>query len=326
MGESLNKTNPDYELVIGLVAGGNPLSKSNPDYELISGLINEKPTLSIEATHQIIPISEVQPVNLAGFKGDYTVMEVATACKPVFGLYLFEKYPELDKLIYFDTDLWITDSVEPIIKNLDSFDIILTPHITQPIDLQEQWNEKQFLNAGLYNTGFVGMKRSENTIKFLTWWKNHLKDYGYYDFCNGMGIDQLCANFVPLFFEKVLIEYSPAYNLAYWNLHERKLSLVNEKVVVNDTENLMFFHFSGYSPDKPELLSKHIKSSKTSNYPVLKTLFSDYNEALLRNHFQFFKSIIPTYGIYNSPKKEKNFIAQTIEKSAWKVINFIENF
>ena len=94
MGESLNKTNPDYELVIGLVAGGNPLSKSNPDYELISGLINEKPTLSIEATHQIIPISEVQPVNLAGFKGDYTVMEVATACKPVFGLYLFEKYPE----------------------------------------------------------------------------------------------------------------------------------------------------------------------------------------------------------------------------------------
>lgn len=305
---------------------GESLRKTNPDYELIIGLVDELPVTDFEISYKIIPISEVQPVNLAGFKGDYTVMEVATACKPVFGLYLFEKYSELEKLIYFDTDLWITESVEPIIKNLDNFDIILTPHITQPIDLQEQWNEKQFLNAGLYNTGFVGMKRSENTMKFLTWWKNHLKDYGYYDFCNGMGIDQLCANFVPLFFEKVLIEYSPAYNLAYWNLHERKLSLVNEKLVVNNSENLMFFHFSGYSPDKPELLSKHIKSSKTSKYPVLKSLFAGYNEALLRNHFHFFKTIIPAYGIFNPPKKEKNFGAQIVEKSAWKVINFIENF
>ena len=88
----------------------------------------------------------------------------------------------------------------------------------------------------------------------------------------------------------------------------------------------MFFHFSGYTPDKPNLLSKHIKSSKISNYAVLNPLFEEYNGALLRNHFQFFKQIIPAYGIYNLPKKEKNFIAKLIEKSAWKVINFIENY
>ena len=239
---------------------------------------------------------------------------------------MFEKYPDLEKLIYFDTDLWIMDSIESIEKNLDSYDIIITPHITQPIDLQKEWNEKQFLNAGLYNTGFVGMKRSENTFKFLNWWKNHLKDFGYYDFCNGMGIDQLCVNFVPIFYDKVLIEYSPAYNLAYWNIHERKVTFDNGKYVINGREKLMFFHFSGYTPDKPNLLSKHIKSSKISNYPVLKILFKEYNEALLRNHFHFFKQIIPTYGMYNLPKKEKNFVSKFVEKSAWKAINFIENF
>jgi hypothetical protein len=305
---------------------GESLKKTNPDYELIIGLVDKLPVTDFKIPYQIIPISEVEEVNLAGFKGEYTVMEVATACKPVFGLYLFEKFPDLEKLIYFDTDLWITESVEPIEKNLDSYDIIITPHITQPIDLQEEWNEKQFLNAGLYNTGFVGMKRSENTFKFLNWWKNHLKDYGYYDFCNGMGIDQLCVNFMPIFYDKVLIEYSPAYNLAYWNIHERKVTFANEKYVVNGEENLMFFHFSGYTPDKPNLLSKHIKSSKISNYLIFKPLFREYNEALLRNHFQFFKQIIPAYGIYNLPKKEKNFIAKLIEKSAWKAINFIENY
>ena len=305
---------------------GESLKKTNPDYELIIGLVDELPVMDFEIPYQIIQISEVQEVNLAGFKGEYTVMEVATACKPVFGLYLFEKYIALEKLIYFDTDLWITDTIESIEKNLDSYDIIITPHITQPIDLQEEWNEKQFLNAGLYNTGFVGMKRSENTFKFLNWWKNHLKEYGYYDFCNGMGIDQLCVNFVPIFYDKVLIEYSPAYNLAYWNIYEREVTFKNGKYVINGIENLMFFHFSGYTPDKPNLLSKHIKSSKISNYVVLNSLFKEYNEALLRNHFQFFKQIIPAFGKYNPPKKEKNFLATFVEKSAWKMINIIENF
>jgi hypothetical protein len=305
---------------------GESLRNTNPDYELIIGLVDEIPVTDFEIPYKIIPISEVQEVNLAGFKGEYTVMEVATACKPIFGLYLFEKYSDLDKLIYFDTDLWITDSVKEIEENLDNYDIIITPHISHPIDLQEQWNEKQFLNAGLYNTGFVGMKRSGNTFKFLTWWKNHLKDYGYYDFCNGMGIDQLCVNFVPIFYEKVLIEYSPAYNLAYWNLHERKVEFVNGKYVINGKENLLFFHFSGYSPENPELLSRHIKTSKTSNYPTLTSLFKTYNSALLRNHYQLFKNLVPAYGKFNPPKKEKNIVFQLIEKSAWKAINFIDDF
>jgi hypothetical protein len=141
-----------------------------------------------------------------------------------------------------------------------------------------------------------------------------------------MGIDQLCANFVPIFYDKVLIEYNPAYNLAYWNIHERTVSVVNGKYVINGNENLMFFHFSGYTPDKPDLLSKHIKSSKITNYPALKPFFKEYNEALLRNHFQFFKQIIPAYGKFTPPKKEKNFLINLIEKSAWKAINFIENY
>ena len=304
---------------------GESLKKTNPDYELIIGLVDELPLTNFEIPYQIIPISTLNLPYLQEFSDKYTVIELACACKPVFGLHLFEKYSDLEKLIYFDTDLWITNSIESIEKNLDSYDIIITPHITQPIDLKEEWNEKQFLNAGLYNAGFLALKRSLNSFKFLNWWNNHLKDYGYYDFCNGMGVDQLCINFVPIFYDKVLIEYNPAYNLAYWNLHERKVEYIDKKVVVNG-KNLLFFHFSAYSPSYSHLLSKHKKSSKTSNYPKLMPLFEEYNEALLRNHFHFFKQIIPAYGKYTPPKKEKNFVTKLIEKSAWKAINFIENY
>jgi hypothetical protein len=123
-----------------------------------------------------------------------------------------------------------------------------------------------------------------------------------------------------------LIEYSPSYNLAYWNIHEREVSFVDGKYVVNGKENLLFFHFSGYSPEKLNLLSKHIKSSKTSSYPILRPLFAEYNASLLRNHYHFFKQIIPAFGKYTPPKKEKNFVIKLIEKGAWKMINFIENY
>ena len=73
---------------------GESLKNTNPAYELIIGLVDELPVTDFEIPYQIIPISEVQPVNLAGFKGEYTVMETATACKPIFGLYLFEKYAD----------------------------------------------------------------------------------------------------------------------------------------------------------------------------------------------------------------------------------------
>jgi hypothetical protein len=305
---------------------GESLSKTNPDYELIIGLVDNLPVFDFEIPYKIIPISEIQPVNLSGFKGVYTVFELTMTCKSIFGLYLFEKYPELENLLYCDADLWFMDRFQSVEKSLENYDIVMTPHISRPIDLTKEWNEKQFLNAGLYNGGFLAFRRSENTFKFLNWWKKHLEDYGYYDFCNGMGVDQLCLNFVPIFYEKVLIEYSPSYNLAYWNIHEREVSFVDGKYVVNGKENLLFFHFSGYSPEKPNLLSKHIKSSKTSNYPILKPLFVEYNASLLRNHYHFFKQIIPAFGKYTPPKKEKNFVIKLIEKGAWKMINFIENY
>jgi hypothetical protein len=305
---------------------GESLSKTNPDYELIIGLVDEIPILDFEIPYKTIQLIDIQPIHLTGFKGEYSVFELTMTYKSIFGIYLFQQFPTIEKLIYCDTDIYFLDSLKEIEDKLDNFDIILTPHITQPIDLQEQWNEKQFLNAGLYNAGFMAFRRSENTFIFFSWWKKHLEDYGYYDFCNGMGVDQLCLNFVPIFYDKVLIEYSPAYNLAYWNIHERQLSLVDGKYVINGKENLLFFHFSGYSPDKPNLLSKHIKSLKLSNYPILSPLFAEYNAALLRNRYHFFKQFIPTYGKYTPPKIEKNFVVKLIEKGAWKAINFIDNF
>ncbi|MDR6564296.1 MULTISPECIES: hypothetical protein [unclassified Arcicella] len=305
---------------------GESIEKTNPDYEFIICLADKIPVLDFEIPYKIIPVESINFPALEDYSTKFITLELACALKPIFALHLLAIYPALEKLIYLDTDIYLYRSLEDVEKNLDEHDIIITPHITKEIPLSERWNEKQYLNAGLYNAGFIAFKRTENTLKFLDWWQTHLNKYGYLDYCKGMGADQLCLNFVPVFYDKVLIDYNPGLNIAYWNFQERELSVKDGSYFVNDINPLVFFHFSGYNPEKPKLVSKHLKLSSNKNQQALKQILQQYRISLIKNHFNYFKGIIPAYGIYVAPPKEKHIVGKLIEKSAWKVINYIENF
>lgn len=305
---------------------GDSIKKTNPDYELVICLTDKLPATEIEIPYQLITIGTINFDGLEEYSKKFTIIELACACKPIFAQHLLAKYPTLDKLIYMDTDIYLYGKLTAIEDNLDVHDIIITPHITREISLAERWNEKQYLNSGLYNAGFIAFKRCENTFNFLSWWRTHLNKYGYLDYCKGMGADQLCLNFVPIFYDNVLIDYNPAQNIAYWNLQERELSIKNGQYFVNEDIPLIFFHFSGYNPEKPKLISKHFKLPKNRSQKALKQIIKEYRTELIKNHFTYFKNIIPTYGIYIIPPKEKNLLVKFIEKSAWKVINYVENY
>ena len=62
--------------------------------------------------------------------------------------------------------------------------------------------------------------------------------------------------FVPGYFDFVALR-SPAHNVAYWNLPQRVLHQQGGLWFVGD-EPLVFFHFSGYQPDRPWAVSKHL--------------------------------------------------------------------
>ncbi|MFC0183633.1 hypothetical protein SAMN04515674_11749 [Pseudarcicella hirudinis] len=307
---------------------GFSLKKTNPDYRFVIGLIDKKPQTDFEYPFSVISIDELHHAPFREMSERYSIIELNCACKPVFAKYFLNYFPNTE-LIYMDTDIWVMNNIDEIITNLveKDYDIILTPHITRPIGDQEEWSEKNFLNAGLYNAGFFALKKTENTIKMLDWWENRLFDRGYLDYCKGMGADQLWLNFVPLFFEKVLVEYNPGYNLAYWNLNEREISLNPAGQYMADAGYpVKFFHFSGFSPEMPNLISRHLPKTQIQRYPVLKELFNEYQRVLLENHYYFFKGIVPAYGIYTPPAKPKGLVSKLIDKGSWKVINFIENF
>ena len=72
--------------------------------------------------------------------------------------------------------------------------------------------------------------------------------------------------------------------MAYWNLHERKLSVKGDNLYVNG-EDLFFYHFSGYSPRRPNLISKYQTRFAFKDLPELKLLFDSYTELLYKNDY-----------------------------------------
>lgn len=148
----------------------------------------------------------------------YRPIELNTAAKPYLFEHLFRKYG-FTKLIFLDPDILVLDSLKTVWDLLDSNNIILTPHITEPYDDDRNPDEKHILQSGIFNLGFIAMANTPATNDFLKWWQKRLYDFCFMDISQGMHVDQNWVNFAPVMFEGVHILKDPAYNIAYWNLH-----------------------------------------------------------------------------------------------------------
>src|SRR5262249_33468015 len=98
-----------------------------------------------------------------------------------------------------------------------------------------------------------------------------------------MFVDQRWADYIPSLFLHHLLK-DPGYNVAYWNLHERPIARVHGRVYARNAL-VRFFHFSGFDPRTPWLLSRHQSDRPRiliSEHPELAALCDDYAEALDR--------------------------------------------
>ncbi len=304
---------------------GESLLTFNKDYQFIIGLVDKK-NAAIAYEHLPYDIVEVESLNIEGFEGltlKYDITELNTAVKPFYFKYFFKAFTEVQRVIYLDPDIQVFSPFMDLEQALQNFDIVVTPHITQPINDHLYPTENVFLNAGIYNLGFIAVKKSENSLGMLDWWASRLFEKAYNDVKNGMFTDQLWINFVPVFFEKVLVFKHTGYNMAYWNLQERSYSQGR----INNNEALAFFHFSGYSPKRSNILSKYQDRFNFDNRPDVRILFEDYANLLLANQFDYYQSQPCYYYGLKEAAQEKRVEAQVkaipaYKRAVRKIINY----
>jgi hypothetical protein len=293
---------------------GDSLKEQNPNIEFIIGLVDKLQTKTINKEKlPAYTLLEVDKINIPDFDQmceRYDITELNTAVKPYYFDYFLKSKPEIKNIIYFDPDIIVFDKLTHLESNLEKYNIVITPHITTAYKDDLWQSEEDLINTGIFNFGFVAIKRSETAQAMVTWWCQKLEKECKIDLCNGLFVDQHWAEFFPVYFDKVFIDKHLGNNVAYWNLHERFCSKINEKRsaaqwFINKEIPLQFFHYSGYLIAKPNEVSKYQNRISFENRPDIIELFELYKNRLLANNELYWKNFKCDY---IKPPKVKRFV------------------
>jgi len=215
----------------------------------------------------------------------YDVMEFATAVKPAALRHLLRIADDPnDAVAYIDPDIEFFAPIDDVFHRAVEHGIVLTPHVLEPMPRDGRTPvEGVIRHSGIFNLGFIAV--SSKGAAFLDWWHERLRTDAIVDQTADLFTDQRWIDWVPALFHHH-IERDPGLNVAYWNLHERRLTERDSGEIDVNGAPLRFFHFSGYDPGCPWWLSKHsgtLPRTLLTDAPLIARLCADY-AASLRMH------------------------------------------
>lgn len=248
---------------------------------------------------EIIRIEELNIPRLPEFCFKYNVTELATATKPYLLKHLLDT-AGMDRILYLDPDILVTHSLGRLYEELETSSIILTPHLDR--DYPDDGllpNDSHIMRSGIFNLGFVGVRKCENANNFLAWWQHKLYDKCVVDHHAGYFVDQRFIDLAMTLFRDIEVIYDTGYNVAYWNIHSRDIRREGNAWMCNDGL-LYFYHFSNYKPEKPDVLSGHQNRYSLKDMPGLHELFSTYTQLLRSNGYDSAKKWPYGYGNYTN--------------------------
>jgi hypothetical protein len=217
----------------------------------------------------------------------YDILELNTNVKPTFLKHLLKEH-ELEAVVYLDPDICVYAALEPVWAALAAgANAVLTPHITTPVFDGQYPGEQDLLYNGTYNLGFFAVANTNEGRRLLDWWEERCLQLGFSEGRTGLFVDQKWMNLAPGMFSGVAILRDAGCNMAYWNLHERRLVETSAGYAVESPVSgrvpLCFYHFSGVVPSDPEMLSKNTRRFTLATRPDLRRLFAEYKTQVQAN-------------------------------------------
>ncbi len=168
------------------------------------------------------------------------VLELSTAIKPRVMRAALALFPESTAVIYLDPDIVLFGPLAAAHSTLQEADVVVTPHHLTPPDAATL---VPLLRTGAWNLGFLGVRRSDAGLAFLTWFTTTLETMCYTDPATGLFVDQKWMDLAGSFFPVTVLR-DATYNVAHWNLQARPIDVTDDVLTV-DGARLTFIHFSG---------------------------------------------------------------------------------
>ncbi|WP_221564747.1 hypothetical protein [Alkalihalobacillus sp. TS-13] len=253
------------------------LKKHIPDSKLIVCLVEKDhpPLIENDLSFDEVVLAKDLGVDVEKVISRYNQFEATCAVKAQLLKYAFQQYDDEDCIIYFDSDVKLFSSIPEVEEAFRNNFIIFTPYFITPPEITHtifgENAEIEVLKIGVINAGFIGLKRSAVTDRFLDWWNERLKYYAFIDPKSGFHTDQRWLTEAVSLFDEIKILKYPGYNIALWNLEQRQITSDGVAYFAKG-DPFRFFHFSHLDG-----LAEHIDETSIM-YPILEEYLLELKE------------------------------------------------
>jgi hypothetical protein len=302
----------------------------HPDYKFYVLLVDRLPQ-DFDVSGERFDLVLVEDLGIPNFDSiafKFDILELNTNVKPTFLKNILNR--GVRQLIYFDPDICLYNDAEFIFDLVEKRPIVLTPHCISPTQESDRNLEQAFLSFGVFNLGFVAVSSDTEAFAFLNWWEQRCLSSGFSEPQTGLFVDQKWVNLVPCLFDNVHILKHCGCNVAYWNLFERQISTSATGYLVNQTQPLVFFHFSGIDTSDREAVSTRGSSRSTvAQRPDIATLFDRYKQDLRTNRLPDLLDAKYAYGSFSNgvqiPRLIRRIYASALQNEEYQLTPFDSN-
>jgi hypothetical protein len=204
-----------------------------------------------EACHQILvalDLPDMLPVRLADFeaadpevaatRASRSTIEYYFTCTPAWMLFVLARETNAGWVTYLDGDLFFFESPEIIYGELQDAAVAIIPHRYTA----ELTRLRKF---GTYNVGWVGARADPDGIAVIKWWREKCIEWCHDVVDGDRFADQGYLDSFPRLFSRVRIIENTGANLAPWNIGNYRVDFRGNRVLIDASHPLIFFHFQG---------------------------------------------------------------------------------
>jgi len=190
---------------------------------------------------------------------------------PNICLYLLEKNPEIDVLLYLDADVYLFNSLNALYSEFGDYSIGFCPHRVNPL------LRVIVKHYGKYNVGVNLFRNSETGVKCLRDWKEEC-DSWYQDkpgYPLKFFSDQIFLDSWLQKYSGVKLITNIGINVCYWNASNYTFSKLSDQYYVND-KVLIIFHFSSLRKENDKVWNTNSIYGFASIKGTLMDIFKEY--------------------------------------------------
>jgi hypothetical protein len=245
---------------------------------------------------------------------------VSYAATPFLLAHLLDR--GFERLLFFKQESLVLGDHAEVLDRLTRHPLVLTPHLLSPLAGPDgAARELNILQSGVFNVGLLGVAAGDASRHFLRWWQDRVDTHCAHAVADGIHYEQRWLDLVPAYFPAAHVLRDPAFNVAHWNLPDRRVEVRGERVYA-DGRPCRLFRFSGYDPDVPDAPTRYSNRLTRDNVGPARIVFERYRRALDAEGFQTTRHWPYAYGAFDNGVAIPDFVRHLYRQAGEGVARF----